>query len=448
VLISVLEGQGVGWLKYNRVKRLMEDENYRNFILSRLNTSLDKKLLNDEEHIEDVKVVKAVFKGMSKLLTLIIYGLEQTYANNGLGGMASAYQLLEIAHTHYWMASNGTSSKTEGGMSPMSENSNSPYESKDNLSNISNSKGGPSLSVINGLNLMAAADNNKDFNIQTTGNIVAQLDPLTKIPKKRDQTEKLATPTSETLSQPTTANTQRANIKPKINHHFINPSTHADELDNHAVSPSLSLNQINNAKNGVKQSKSEISLNDRLINATAPVKSQLCSGFRYTKGVLVQAIPQSSTLVSQIPQSVIGQGPVLGAENRTYLFETIVSNPRSPLWDQMQFWEDVFLDAVAQERDIIGLDQGPSEMMERYNLLGTAEKKRLELDEDHLLAVMLYNFITFMVMMRVSKDEIRRKVRRMLGKCHIGLTMSQQVNDLLDCVNFLVGLVWRVGMLS
>ena len=32
----------------------------------------------------------------------------------------------------------------------------------------------------------------------------------------------------------------------------------------------------------------------------------------------------------------------------------------------MQVWEDVFLDAVAQERDIIGLDQGPAEMMERY----------------------------------------------------------------------------------
>lgn len=32
----------------------------------------------------------------------------------------------------------------------------------------------------------------------------------------------------------------------------------------------------------------------------------------------------------------------------------------------MQFWEDMFLDAVAQERDIIGMDQGPGEMMERY----------------------------------------------------------------------------------
>jgi len=42
---------------------------------------------------------------------------------------------------------------------------------------------------------------------------------------------------------------------------------------------------------------------------------------------------------------------------------------RSPLWDQVQFWEDVFLDAVAQERDIIGMDQGPTEMMERLLLL-------------------------------------------------------------------------------
>lgn len=33
----------------------------------------------------------------------------------------------------------------------------------------------------------------------------------------------------------------------------------------------------------------------------------------------------------------------------------------------MQFWEDAFLDGVAQERDLVGMDQGPSEMMERYS---------------------------------------------------------------------------------
>ncbi len=46
--------------------------------------------------------------------------------------------------------------------------------------------------------------------------------------------------------------------------------------------------------------------------------------------------------------------------------------------------------------------------------------------------------IGFMVMMRVSKNETRRKVRRMLGKCHIGLAYSQEINNLLDQINNLV----------
>ena len=54
VITSVLDGQGVGWLKVNRVKKLMEDENYRNFVVSRLNTTLDKKLSDEDLHLEDV----------------------------------------------------------------------------------------------------------------------------------------------------------------------------------------------------------------------------------------------------------------------------------------------------------------------------------------------------------------------------------------------------------
>ena len=74
----------------------------------------------------------------------------------------------------------------------------------------------------------------------------------------------------------------------------------------------------------------------------------------------------------------------------------------------------------------------------RYFSLSNSDRKRLELDEDRLLAVMLYNLIAYMVMMRVNKDEIRRKIRRMLGRCHIGLTMSQQVNELIDNISNLV----------
>ena len=43
----------------------------------------------------------------------------------------------------------------------------------------------------------------------------------------------------------------------------------------------------------------------------------------------------------------------------------LLGKDRSWLWDQMQFWEDSFLDTVAQERDIIGMDQGPGDMIDR-----------------------------------------------------------------------------------
>ena len=54
IVTSVLEGQGVGFWKLGRVKTLMEDENYRNFVVSRLNTTLDRKLSDEDMHLEDV----------------------------------------------------------------------------------------------------------------------------------------------------------------------------------------------------------------------------------------------------------------------------------------------------------------------------------------------------------------------------------------------------------
>lgn len=108
------------------------------------------------------------------------------------------------------------------------------------------------------------------------------------------------------------------------------------------------------------------------------------------------------------------------------------------LWDQMQFWEDAFLDAVSQERDMIGMDQGPSEMMERYKSLSHSERKRLEHDEDRLLSSMLFNLTAVLVMLNVHKEELKRKVRRLLGKSHIGIVYSQEVHDLLDQIVNLV----------
>lgn len=98
---QVLNGEGVGWLKLNRLKKLMEDESYRMLVLGKLNRTLDRKIAPDD-HIDDVCISKSVWRGMLKCIQAIAHGLEVTYTNFGLGGMASVFQLTEIAHTHYW----------------------------------------------------------------------------------------------------------------------------------------------------------------------------------------------------------------------------------------------------------------------------------------------------------------------------------------------------------
>lgn len=60
----ILSGHGVSWLKSGRIKRLMEDENYRNFVMIRLNTQLDRKLASEGQTIDDVV--------SSKLLAVIM----------------------------------------------------------------------------------------------------------------------------------------------------------------------------------------------------------------------------------------------------------------------------------------------------------------------------------------------------------------------------------------
>ena len=87
---------------------------------------------------------------------------------------------------------------------------------------------------------------------------------------------------------------------------------------------------------------------------------------------------------------------------------------------------------MSGEREAAGMDTGTGEMMERYKNLSENEKKRLEHDEDRLLSTMLYNLVAFMVMMQIDQTDVKRIVRRLLGKSHIGLIYSQEINLLLD----------------
>ena len=43
------------------------------------------------------------------MVKALIQGLELTYQNQGMGGMASAFMVLEIIHTHFWEKDIGSS---------------------------------------------------------------------------------------------------------------------------------------------------------------------------------------------------------------------------------------------------------------------------------------------------------------------------------------------------
>ncbi|KAI0213008.1 MAP kinase-activating death domain protein [Lamellibrachia satsuma] len=439
MISKVLEGQGVGWLKITRVKKLMEDENYRNFVVSRLNTSLDKKLTEDSPYIEDVAVTKPVFKGMLTMMKALSAGLEHTYHNHGIGGMGSAFMVLEILHTHCW-------EKEVSGESGRSDTSNpslasSPYGSRESLSSIvADSK--PDSRSLHEEHMVAALGspvivNGDEFeNIEVhsitidTGsdsnnsNGLASSEHNSTAQRKTKESSKVTR--DETLKgQPVTL------VSGDLDRQYSSGygSESGDMLRELVKNKELMLKSVRR-NNFSKCSSVDSDLSDgstlmtgrkKRLGSLLSAKSHMSKGFRYHDGKLLNVNLQS-------PEN-----------NKTYLFEHLIGKDRSWLWDHMQFWEDAFLDAVAQERDIIGMDQGPGEMMDRYSSLGDVERKRLEHDEDQLLSAMLFNMVAFMVMMRVSKNELRRKVRRLLGKSHIGLAASQEINNLLEQINDLHG---------
>jgi len=69
---------------------------------------------------------------MTHILRAVVQGIEATFENNGVGGMASTFQLLEIAHTHYWVKDNTTRSD----ISPMSERNSPLNGSRESLVSI------------------------------------------------------------------------------------------------------------------------------------------------------------------------------------------------------------------------------------------------------------------------------------------------------------------------
>ena len=77
----------------------------------------------------------------------------------------------------------------------------------------------------------------------------------------------------------------------------------------------------------------------------------------------------------------------------------------------------------------------------RYRSLGHLEQKRLEEDEDKVLGTTLFNIAAFMIHLNVDKNEMKKKIRRIIGKAHIGMSQSHIVTQLLAKLDYVVGII-------
>ncbi|KAM9291666.1 MAP kinase-activating death domain protein isoform 3-T4 [Morus bassanus] len=431
VVHNVLDGQGVGWLNMKRVRRLLESEQLRVFVLSKLNRTIQSEEDARQDVIQDVEISRKVYKGMLDLLKCTVLSLEQSYANAGLGGMASVFGLLEIAHTHYYNKEpeKRKRSPTDGSITPVGKDpASSPRVEPKPVTQLPVPQLMPKAPS-------PAGKGPREFDTRSLKeeNFIASIGPEGVKHFDLGETDEKKSQISADSGLSLASGSQKSDFDsiPSGGPAVMVRSTSQDSEVSTVVSNSsgetlgadsdLSSNAGDgpSVENGGNLTGSRGTVSDSEIETNSATSSIFAKSHN-----LKQSVKDSKG-------STPGRGPEDGNQ-RVYLYEGLLGKERSTLWDQMQFWEDAFLDAVMLEREGMGMDQGPQEMIDRYLSLGEHDRKRLEDDEDRLLATLLHNMIAYMLMIKVNKNDIRKKVRRLMGKSHIGLVHSQQINDILD----------------
>ncbi|XP_050809416.1 MAP kinase-activating death domain protein isoform X36 [Gopherus flavomarginatus] len=478
VVHNVLDGQGVGWLNMKRVRRLLESEQLRIFVLSKLNRTIQSEEDARQDVIQDVEINRKVYKGMLDLLKCTVSSLEQSYANAGLGGMASVFGLLEIAHTHYYNKEpeKRKRSPTDGAATPVGKDPG--------LAMRAEPKPAMKLPVPQLMPRIAssAGKGTREFDTRSLKeeNFIASIELWNKHQevKKQKALEKQRSEGVKHFFDLGETDEKKSQISAGSGLSLTSGSQKSDLDSVASAGPAVmirSTSQDSEVSTVVSNSSGET------LGADSDLSSNAGDGFSgendgnltgsrntvsdseiETNSATSSIFGKSQSLKHSV-KVIKGSSPGRALEDvslRVYLYEGLLgrdkgsvwdqledaametfslSKERSTLWDQMQFWEDAFLDAVMLEREGMGMDQGPQEMIDRYLSLGEHDRKRLEDDEDRLLATLLYNMLVYMLMMKVNKNDIKKKVRRLMGKSHIGLVQSQQINELLDRVANLGG---------
>ncbi|XP_045749676.1 MAP kinase-activating death domain protein isoform X14 [Mirounga angustirostris] len=456
VVHSVLDGQGVGWLNMKKVRRLLESEQLRVFVLSKLNRTVQSEDDARQDAIPDVEISRKVYKGMLDLLKCTVLSLEQSYAHAGLGGMASIFGLLEIAQTHYY------SKEPDKRKRSPTESVNTPVGKDPGLAGRGDPKATAQLRVpqLGPRAPSAAGKGPKELDTRSLKeeNFVASVGPeVIKPVFDLRETDEKKSQISADSGVSLTSGSQRTDpdsvigVSPAV---MIRSSSQDSEVSNSSgetlgADSDLSSNAGDGpgGEGSAHLASSRGTLSDSEIetnSATSTIFGKAHNLKPSVKEKLVGSPVRSSEDVSQrvyLYEGLLGRdkGSMWDQLEDAAMETFSISKERSTLWDQMQFWEDAFLDAVMLEREGMGMDQGPQEMIDRYLSLGEHDRKRLEDDEDRLLATLLHNLISYMLLMKVNKNDIRKKVRRLMGKSHIGLVYSQQINEVLDQLTNLNG---------
>ncbi|XP_069575960.1 MAP kinase-activating death domain protein isoform X26 [Brachyistius frenatus] len=453
VVQSVLDGQGVGWLNMKKVRRLLENEQLRVFVLSKLNRAVQSEEDARQEIIRDVEVSRKVYKGMLDILKCTVSSLEHSYTNAGLGGMASVFSLLEIARTHYQTKDpeKRKRSPTDSAGSPGSKESPSGRMETARPQGLLNI---PHLQVSH--HTTGKGAHHFDTRSLNEENFIASIELWSKHQDKQKAMEKPQRAEGAKQQRPpqvTDAEEKKSQISADSGLGVASGSQKSDTESVTSSEPPIltrSTSQESEAST-ISNSSGETLGADSDLSSTAGdgLGGRMAPHLTQSRGTLsdseIETNPATSSVfgkthtlkpgvkdplpaVAKVPPAQ----PVEDISMRIYLCEGLLGKERSTLWDQVQFWEDAFLDAVMLEREGMGMDQGPQEMIERYLSLGDHDRKRLEDDEDRLLATLLHNMIAYMLMMKLNKNDVRKKVRRLMGKSHIGLTYSQEINEVLD----------------
>ncbi|WKY14190.1 hypothetical protein Q1695_000048 [Nippostrongylus brasiliensis] len=408
---QVIAGQGVGVFTYPKLKRLMEDESLRELVCSKLNLGLEQRL-TDDDFVKEVALTRAQYKGYVRVLQACIAGIEVSFNTPGCCGLASVFHVLEIAHTHYWCKGSDMTSPSSSTPSAVETPSASSADLKDLAERAAKTKL-PTTSVdirtptrIVGVQASTNESSSRS-KVERRSLDMSTTTPLAPPPlPPRDSTEtkshmapiQSAVPDGppSTLPPPLILPTTTSSVGP--------PEFPPPERRPPPVPPRPTI---------------------AIQNDVRPVAASTSAESTKPARVPPNSLPVWKPEPQKVPPTPIEQ-------LRHYIYQDLILPTQNPLWQKVVFWENAFVDVVAQERDIVGMDQEPSEMIDRYAALSDSEKKRLELEEDRLLSTLLHNLTAYMIMCGTGQKAIQQKIRRLLGKAHIGLVCSKEINKLLD----------------